>query len=421
MSLTQRWQDWCLEDRPDDGARAALFRFAFFLILAVDCWENIAHLGRYGAGRFNVSHFPWMDGLLPAPEKEWVLVLVLVQVFLALRVAFGVGLKWSLPLLAASYSTTYFWSQLDSYQHHYLVAMMLWLLAAGAVLDDGRIRGWTLRGLGGLVTILYFWAAVAKMDPLWLDGQTINTQITPVWARELFEGHYAALAWLVLLVELGLAAAWQVRRLAPFALVVGVGMHISIEVLDFRIGVFSYLMVAMYTLLLPEGVVRWLTDRVHVPSNPVPGWLLPVVAAAVAMGWWLLPFQGSALVAAGVLVVLVPLGVRTRAQALVQLAFPLLLWTACGMSDVARDYYRYIGGDTRRRALPEEALDAYTQVTHIDPTYFSGHIRRGDLLMTLGRPAEALDAFTAAAALEPGSNDLPRRIEAAEAALGTRP
>jgi tetratricopeptide (TPR) repeat protein len=259
------------------------------------------------------------------------------------------------------------------------------------------------------------------MDPLWLDGQTINTQITPAWAREVLDGHYKELAWMVLLVELGLVVAWQVRKLAPFALVVGVGMHISIEVLDFRIGVFSYLMVAMYTLLLPEGVVRWLTSRVHVPDNPAPEWLLAVVAAVVAVGWWLLPFQGSALVAGGFLVVLVPIAAQTRASALVQLAFPALIWTAHGMSDVARDYYRYIGGDTRRRALPEEALEAYTQVTHIDPAYFSGHIRRGDLLMTLGRPGEALDAFSVAASLEPDSNELPGRIEAAEAALEIRP
>lgn len=411
-----RFQTWALEERPEDAARGAVFRFAFFLVLAVDCWENVSHLGRYGAGRFNVSHFPFLDGLLPAPEKEWMLVLVLLQVFLCMRAAFGVALQWTVPLLCASYSATYFWSQLDSYQHHYMVAVLLFVASVGAVWDKGALKGWVLRGLGLMVSIVYFWAAVAKMDPLWLDGTTISTQITPTWARAWFEGHWAALAWVVLLTELFLAIAWQVRKLWPLALGIGVVMHISIELLEFKIGAFSYLMLATYTLLWPPRAVTWFAERFRGTSKAAPRWAVAAVAIGVGLSFYALPFQQAGSVAALIIAGLASTGLTTVRQVVAHAAMPLLLWTTHGQSDIARDYYRYIGGDTRRRGLVDEALAAYTQVTVIDPDYFSGHVRRGDLLMKSGRPEEALAEYRIAQTLDPASDDLTVRIRDAEAA-----
>lgn len=423
MKLGERWQAWVLRSSDEDAERAAVLRVAFFGVLAVDCWENIAHLGRYGAGHFNVSHIPWADALLPAPESSWFLVLVLSQVFLSLRAALGIALRQTLPLLALSYSVTYFWSQLDSYQHHYLVAVLLWIFAAGVLLERRHsLPAWSLRGAGAIVSVLYFWAAVAKADPLWLDGQTLSTQITLDWARAMLDGHYAQAAWAVLVAELALAVAWQVRRAWPFALVVGLSLHLGIEVLDFKIGVFSYFMVALYSLLLPASWLRGLCSaaRSWLPeAAPARTWERGLSAAAVALGWALLPFQTAAWVSALAVASIALWGPLSRTQVVLQGLTVLLLHLAHHQSDVARDYYRYIGGDTRRRGQVEEAIEAYSQVTRLDPTYVSGHVRLGDLYARRGEWERALAEYEAAQALEPQNPELPARLS--EAALNARP
>ncbi len=417
------WERWCLVDRPGDADRAAVFRVLFFAVLAADCWENLAHLGRYGAGRFNVSHLAWADGLIPAPEKEWMVALVLLQVFLALRAAFGVALRQTLPLLALAYSVTYFWSQLDSYQHHYLISVLLWLLALAVLLEgDDRLPGWALRGVGAVLSIVYFWAAVAKMDPQWLNGLTLSTQIKSEWGRETFEGRYAELAGLVVSVEFALALGWQLRRLALPTLLLGCAMHIGIEVLGFRIGLFSYFMFASYSLLLPAAwhgaLVRRVRDIFRLPGPCVP-WQLGIGAVVLFAGWALLPFGGAALVAAIAIAALSGWGLSSRRQVVLQISTVALLWSAHASTDVARDYYRYIGGDTRRRGQVDEAIAAYGQVTRLDPSYFSGHVRLGDFYGQRGEWTLALDEYELAHAIEPANDDLPERLERARSNAGS--
>ena len=94
-------------------SKVVLFRVTFFAIVALDAWLQIEHAPRYGAGDFNVSHFPWLDGILPLPSRSGILIVFLVQAFLALRVMFGVAVQSSLGLLTILYGYTYFISQLD--------------------------------------------------------------------------------------------------------------------------------------------------------------------------------------------------------------------------------------------------------------------------------------------------------------------
>ena len=54
-------------------------------------------------------------------------------------------------------------------------------------------------------------------------------------------------------------------------------------------------------------------------------------------------------------------------------------------SDVPRDYYKYLGGDARRRGELPAAIDAYEKAVQADPHYFSGWVRLGDLYLQQGR------------------------------------
>src|SRR5690606_5442083 len=143
--------------------------------------------------------------------------------------------------------------------HHYLLFLLLLVSCfvpwdgsggrdgqaehAGAGAENLAVTGWALRLLFVQMSIVYGWAAVAKLEPLWLDGTTLAGLVRSGWMRVVIDALGAAtVAWLVVAAELFLAAALLVRRLWPFALAVGLGLHWGIQLTDLEIGLFSYFM-----------------------------------------------------------------------------------------------------------------------------------------------------------------------------------
>ena len=94
-------------------------------------------------------------------------------------IACGVATRWLVPLATVIYSWLYFGSQLDSYQHHYLVAMLLVIACFvpwQPAVELDAVRTWALRLLLVELAIVYLWAAISKIDPLWLDGTALAGQ-----------------------------------------------------------------------------------------------------------------------------------------------------------------------------------------------------------------------------------------------------
>ncbi len=385
-------------------------------MLGFDCFSQISHLSRYGVGGFNVSHFPFLDGLLPAPEATWMLALVLLQVVLCVLAAAGVQLKRTLPLLALSYGATYFWSQLDSYQHHYLVAVVLLILAGAAWLSErpgGALPGWSMRLVRVQLAILYFWTAVTKAEPQFLSGEVLQPLLTEQWAIDWIQSTaarlgqepitlYGALSWGALILEVFLVLAMLFpERLRWPGLILGLGLHVTIELAGFKIGNFSYLMVVMYVLLLPPGLfAKWAALKRGLPG-PAWGWLSAAVGLlALAIAW--LPVPSSAVL--GLLIAGLTLACIWGSSGLRLLSPALAAIALVGLhasTDQLRDFYRYMGGDARARADTEQAIYAYEQVISIDPDYFSGTVRLGDLYRASGRIDEARSLYERAASIEP--------------------
>lgn len=111
---------------PYGAARPYLFSKVFLLLLALDTWMlMIGHAGRYGIAGFNVAHFGWLDALQPIPSAAfYIAVLVLTGLLACFIVLTGTR---TIPLLLLFLLYTFSWamSMLDSYQHHYLVSVML--------------------------------------------------------------------------------------------------------------------------------------------------------------------------------------------------------------------------------------------------------------------------------------------------------
>lgn len=413
-AVSTRWQRFWDAER--EIPLVLPFRVLFFGMLGFDCFSQISHLSRYGVGGFNVSHFPFMDGLLPAPEATWMLALVLLQVVLCVLAACGVQLKRTLPLLAASYGATYFWSQLDSYQHHYLVAVVLLILAGAAWLSEhpkGALPGWSMRLVRVQLAILYFWTAVTKAEPQFLSGEVLQPLLTEQWAIDWIQSTasrlgqepiavYGALSWSALILELFLVLAMLFpERLRWPGLILGLALHITIELAGFKIGNFSYLMVVMYVLLLPPKLFAgWGEQKRELPG---PKWAWITAGAGlltIAIAW--LPVPSSAVL--GFLIGALSLACLWGSSGLRLLSPALAAVCLLGLhasTDQLRDFYRYMGGDARARADTEQAIYAYEQVISIDPQYFSGTVRLGDLYRASGRIDEARSLYERAAGIEP--------------------
>lgn len=435
-------------------AKLALFRFAFFALVGVDAFLQISHAPRYGAGGFNVAHIAGLDAILPGPSRAGMLALFLLQAYLGFVIACGVAGRAWYWLLTALYGYTYFISQLDSYQHHYLVFLILLLCGfvpwqdSGAVHDRSKERerrsreararaeqparivtSWALRLVYAQITLLYLWAAAAKLDPAWLDGTTLAAQLEPGTLRGMAEWMgLGSAAVLVMLAELFLAVAWLVRKLWLPGLIVGVALHIGIEIAGFEIGIFSYFMLVMYALLIPD---RWFAAfekaraAIHARARNIMGALASKAALSwIAMGAMLgtgavlmalLPFAEGPSVAALAAVLGIaaclwalfrhrPAEERSWRAAFTALAHLLACATVMALyltTDQAHDYYKYWGGSSRRLGNWEEARIAYQKLAELSPDYASAHYHLGTIAEREGRTDDALASYRRAQRANP--------------------
>jgi len=418
------------------GLHLAIVRFVFFGLLALDMWLQISHAPRYGAGDFNVAHLRIFDTLLPTPTRDRMLVLYAVQAYLAAAFAIGLlGRGW-LVLLTTLYGYSYFSSQLDSYQHHW---MMFLVLCAMCFVEwrpsrrEGRELGdWALRLVLAIASLVYFWAIVTKLDPLWLDGQTVNSQIGTPWLRDVVDGWlrfrnpdplapWATMAVLVIVTEAALAIAIHVRLLRLPAALVGIVFHLGIEISGFKIGLFSYFMVALYLLVLPvDDIRRWLSRWFPAAEKELPARaphqrspLLGTVAGLMVLGGcgallFAFPFEQRGTVALCALAlgaaIVATTWFQTR-ESLVRIGVAhlvacLALVTFAGSTDTVRDYYRFWGGSSRRLGDVDTAKQAYERLVDVAPDYAPGHSTLGNLL-SKSDPDRALRHFELAQKLAP--------------------
>jgi hypothetical protein len=407
-------------------AKLALARFSIFVTLAADAFLQIRHAPRYGASDFSVAHFPLLDGL--APGRTGFLLLQLLLSSLLTAVALGVAPRAITAVAAALYAWQYFSSQLDSYQHHYLVALLLaisvfvpWQRATSPAAR--QVVSPALRVMLVQLGILYLWAAVAKMESGWLSGATLKSQIATSRVGNLIADTvgFSAMAKLVLVAELFLAFAVWLRPLWPYALLVGLPLHLGITIAGFEIGLFSLLMFALYLLLVPESWVRWigrrgrwLSDatertfrRAATTSRAVRGSAALAIVAAAGLTVALTVRVELALVAWATSAAVVVGGTAVHRQGLRPVALAVALAATAGLwavldhkTEVVVDYYKYWGSAARRFGSNDEAERAYRGLIRVAPDLGLGHYQLGRLLVRRNDD-DGVQALKRAQTLEP--------------------
>jgi len=132
-------------------ASVLVLRVALYSLMAVDTWRQLHRAPKFGVSGFNVSHLAgvgdsavcrhapgaceWLEAaVFPTPERmlgSW-----LVACYLMVLHAFGVANIVERVVLVAVMAYTTLVSQIDNYQHHYL---MLLALATLGTIDWGDL------------------------------------------------------------------------------------------------------------------------------------------------------------------------------------------------------------------------------------------------------------------------------------------
>jgi hypothetical protein len=377
---------------PHPVARAELFARTFLCLLAIDAWTIMTRgAGRHGVVDFNVAHFGWLDALLPVPSAGLATGILVASGLLAFASAIA-GIRPG-PVLAlfALYTLSWSMSMIDSYQHHYLISLLLLCLAFFPRSDGEQGRYANGFGMGLLLAtaaIVYFYTAVAKTDASWVSGHTLR-RVGQVeqrigWLADLTgavglgrDRFFAVAASSVIPLELFLAFAYAVavrrdrlRRpwreaVAWMACAGAVGFHAVIATVDPMIGVFwLYMILLALCFQLPLGWIERLAAGLRRPlralrppagehlgrarGRRVLGLAAAVAALLAAVGSSLdLPgalaacaLVGAGLFASAAFAVHGPAPRDPRAEIRAMAVAALALWAAMAASSARWDFYR---------------------------------------------------------------------------------
>ena len=284
------------------AVRPYLMIKAVLLLLALDAWVVMSgHGGRYGVGGFNVSHFGWLDALQPVPSSALYVGLVLFVGLLAFAIATAGTQHIALGALAVIYSYGWMMSMLDSYQHHYLLSILLVAFvgwpqhsARQLFVDPPLLKGkrkkaplyvagptasaWAYVLACCSIAIVYGYTAIAKTEEAWRTGDALR-RIAPDAMRP-FEDYFVV-AWgmpsetfwsmvghSVIMVQVVIAAAYVaaplrdhgdrgMRVICWLGFLAAASFHLGAEYLELRIGWFSWYMLAIAAIcFLPAEMVH---------------------------------------------------------------------------------------------------------------------------------------------------------------------
>jgi hypothetical protein len=419
------------------------------LLLGFDAWLlRIARGARYD-GDFNVAHFGWLDALAPSPSSGLYVGVQLLIGWLSFVLVWVGPRPIALTVLAVLYTYGWAMSQLDSYQHHYLLS---WLLVAFALQprlqveeligatdqpearqDQPRlVSDWAFVLTACTLAIVYGFAAISKTEHDWLEGRVLQRFSGARHALQLLEpsfrwlnidpkatGTVAAMGTVGVQAVIAcgyLLAPWRDRSDSRALRVVwgtawfaATSFHLAAERLELRIGWFSwYMIVAAAVFFAPVGwllhvprIAAILARRVRAYGLRIESRILALILSVALMtvlgaeGSNLdLPGAPAAALAAGLGVTLLTLLAMARGRweesclwLVASISACLVMWASIAASSVRYDFYRYAGGDKRARGDVIGAIRAYEKAELYAPAGGSRRKRIEELRLLNATPS----------------------------------
>lgn len=257
-----------------DNSPLIAFRILFGLLMLFQVYISLSSnwIPRaYTDPKFTFSHIG-MEWLQPLPGNGMYWYYAVMGVF-ALTIAIGFKYRASLVIFGLMWAGTYYMQKTIYNNHHYLMILfciiMLFLPAnAYASVDSRRnpaIRRysmpyWCIGVIIAQMAIVYFFAAVAKLYPGWLDGtftrimlpkggtHWYTRMLTQEWCSYLIA--YAGIAFDLLIIPMLLY-----KRTRHIGAVASLGFHLFNSAL-LKIGIFPYLALALLVMFYPPEQIR---------------------------------------------------------------------------------------------------------------------------------------------------------------------
>ncbi|MCC2548455.1 HTTM domain-containing protein [Hymenobacter sp. BT175] len=289
--------------RPIDSAWLVAARIGVGFLLAIEMTGSLAlgYLREYTEPQFNFSYllFDWLPRWPPAV----IIGLHLGAITGGVAVAAGWHFRWAARLLTLCYTLVFLAEQTRFINHIYLYCLVAGLLSlmpahhaasadvrAGRVHPSATVPAWTRYILVFQLSLVYFFAGVAKVNPDWLMARPLTVWLTAKSGYPIIGGvlGHPLLPWLMsyggVLFDLLVVPLMLWRRTRPWAFGAAVFFHVS-NVVVFGLGTFPWFSMLLTAAVyfspgwprrLPGRLGAWFRSRVPVPT---PAELAPALSA----------------------------------------------------------------------------------------------------------------------------------------------
>lgn len=193
---------------------------------------------------------------------------------MGLFVATGLFYRISSFLLALMWTLAYLSEKSNYNNHYYLMVLLVWIMflapahrrlsldvRTGRVAAAGTCRNWYIVLFRFQIAVIYLFAAIAKMNPDWLQAMPMRLWAPNKSSLPLIGGlfHYSWMPWVIsyfgLCFDALVIPAFLFRRTRTIAFILSVFFHLSNSLL-FSIGTFPYLAIALCIFFFPTDVVE---------------------------------------------------------------------------------------------------------------------------------------------------------------------
>jgi len=269
-----------------DNSQLVLFRMAFGALMALESW------GAIGTGwvkrafldtqfTFTFIGFEWLGFLHGEMMYAYYVVMGIFGVFVML----GFQYRLSSIILFIMWTATYLVQKTSYNNHYYLVVLLSAFMAVVPAHTSNSLDSrksldysedcprWSLLIFQVQVAIVYFYAAVAKIYPDWL--QAVPTQMWLSMKRDYFLiGGLLQEEWMPYFISYGgilfdaliiPGLLWKKTR--PWAFGISIFFHLFNSAV-FQVGIFPYLMVAISAFFFPVEQVRKIFFKNRQVLNP---------------------------------------------------------------------------------------------------------------------------------------------------------
>ena len=314
--------------QPTNSAPLAVFRIGFGIMMFLSIirfWSNGWIEKLYLEPKFHFSYygFEWIK-----PLGNFTYLIFFICGLSALIVALGWKYKWAIVTFFLSFTYIELMDKTTYLNHYYFISVVSFVLI---FLPAGRrfsidnyafakankkpsphsIPRWSILSLKVLISIVYFYAGLAKINSDWL----LRAMPLKIWLKSKYDlafigenlmqqdWFYYAMSWSGMLYDLTIPFLLLYKRTRWFAYILVIIFHVFTRVL-FPIGMFPYVMIvsaliffdasfheqilALIKNVIPEKLKHWIKPK---PISYKPSRVNLIVVSTVIAIQLLLPFR----------------------------------------------------------------------------------------------------------------------------------